>query len=224
MPRLSVMLVLCLSCSAAGASVAVKHPHRVSQSGALTVLPVWRTSQSGSSHNPCGLIGNRSQASAVLLVVGRASAAPGEKSEPARRNIKIMEISFVKSGGLAGPMTRVQGTVHLNDGGAEVTGDAAYHRQLAPAETEMLRAGADPQSLSQTATRLAAAQSAGRGTGDIEHYTITVKTADGKTHNVTLNAPGGGSDMEAVAPPTAKFLSWLQQESQNILTAKMKAR
>lgn len=136
-----------------------------------------------------------------------------------------MEITFVKSGGLAGPMTRVQGTIHLKDGGAEVTGDAAYHRQLAPSETEMLRAGADPQSLSQSANRLAAAQSAGRGTGDIEHYTITVKTADGKTHNVSLNAPGGGgANMEAVAAPTAKFLSWLQQESQNILTAKMKAK
>jgi len=223
MHRVSVMLVLCFAWSVVTASVTVSRPSTVSQTSPLRVIPVWRTTRSEFSNNPCSLNGNGDQSSAVLLYVGTPNPAPGEKPDAARRKNKIMEISFVKSGGLAGPMTRVQGTIHLKDGGAEVTGDAAYHRRLAPAETEMLRAGADPHSLSQTANRLATTQNAGRGTGDIEHYTITVTTADGKTHNVSLNAPGG-ADMEAVAAPTAKFLSWLQQESQNILTAKMKAK
>lgn len=134
-----------------------------------------------------------------------------------------MEISFVKSGGLAGPMTRVQGTIRFKDNAAEVTGDASYRRQLTQDETALLRAGADPQTLSQTATHLAARQSAGTGMGDIDHLTIKIKTADGKTHEVALNATGE-PDIPGVAPETSKFLAWLQQESQNILTAKMQSK
>lgn len=160
------------------------------------------------------------QTSAMRLLYSAKCAATARSSKAAERK-RIVEISFVKSGGIAGPMTRVQGTVHFNHDVAEVTGDAAYSRQLAPDETEMLRAGANPDSLKQTATQLAKRSSSG-GAADIEHYTITVKTADGKTHNISLNSTGGAE--AGVSPAAAKFLSWLQKESQSILQAKMQSR
>lgn len=167
------------------------------------------------------LIPGNGQTSALRLLYGAKCAVPARKSKAAERK-RIVEISFVKSGGIAGPMTRVQGTVHFNHDVAQVTGDAAYSRQLAPDETEMLRAGANPDSLKQTASQLAAKQGSSHGAADIEHYTITVKTADGKTHNISLNSTGGSEP--GVSPAAAKFLSWLQKESQSILQAKMQSK
>jgi len=131
-----------------------------------------------------------------------------------------MEISFVKSGGFAGPMTRIQGKINLRDGAAEVTGDASYHRQLDANETQMLRAGAEPSLLSETGKQIAAAPG-GRGAADLEHYTVTVKTSDGKTQEISLNIPGGPEN-QSIAPAAAHFLNWLQSEAQKILAAKMK--
>src|SRR5580765_4684852 len=113
---------------------------------------------------------------------GSAQRPKSHASSKASERKKVMEISFVKSGGLAGPMTRVQGTIRFKDNTAEVTGDASYHRQLTQDETALLRAGADPQTLTRAATSLSAQQSAGRGMGDVDHLTIKIKTADGKTH------------------------------------------
>ena len=132
---------------------------------------------------------------------------------------QVMEISFVKSGGIS-PITRVQGTIRLNDGTAAVTGDASYHRQLARDEVNFIQAGADPALLSQAATAIA--NKPRRGMGDVEHYLITIKTADGATHQVSLNSSGG--DTEGISPEAAKFLSWVRHESQSILTHKMQQK
>jgi hypothetical protein len=130
-----------------------------------------------------------------------------------------MEISFVKSGGIS-PITRVQGTIRLNDGTAEVTGDASYHRQLARVVTYFIQAGADPALLSQAAAAIA--KKPGKGMGDVEHYLITIKTADGATHQVSLNSSGG--DTEGMSAQAAKFLSWIRHESQSILNHKMQQK
>ena len=58
--------------------------------------------------------------------------------------------------------------------------------------------------LSQAAAQIASTQAKGKGMGDVEHYTISVTTSDGKTHDLTLNASGGSGEMEGVAPATAK--------------------
>jgi hypothetical protein len=141
-----------------------------------------------------------------------------------KRRSSIVEISFVKSGGFAGPLTRVQGTVHLGDGAtghqqAQVTGDSSYQRQLAPSETEMLRAGAQPESLSKAAAAMA--EQAG-GPADLEQYTINVKTADGQQHQAIFHT--SGANEQGVPPATAKFLAWLQQEAQKILAEKAKSK
>jgi broad specificity phosphatase PhoE len=129
----------------------------------------------------------------------------------------IVEISFIKHGGFAGPMTRVQGTIHLKDSGGDVTGDSSYHRQLPSAEADLLRAGAAPQSLQQ-------AGASDCGGCDMEQYDVTVKTADGKTHQVTLTPGAANPGARGASPATEKFLEWLQAEAQRILTAKMKSK
>lgn len=153
--------------------------------------------------------------------VGRLALATRKKERS-----RVVEISFVKSGGLAGPMTRVQGTVHLGDASSgdlpsHVTGDAAYQRQLAPSETEMLRAGAQPDLLTKAAAGIAAPAG---GAADLEQYAITVRTADGKDHRAVFRLSGGDDEMQAVPPATAKFLAWLYQESHKILNARIKPR
>ncbi len=203
-----------------GVVLVVGHSNTVPETITLLGGPTWQIGEK-EFNNLFIVTLNNGQASAVRLLYGAQSQSAGLNSRSVER-AKIMEISFVKSGGIAGPMTRVQGTIHFKDTAAEVTGDAAYSRQLAQDEAEMLRAGADPNALKQTASQLAARQSSSRGAADMDHYTITIKTADGKTQNITLNSSGGSEP--GVAPATAKFLSWLQRESQNILRAKMQSK
>jgi hypothetical protein len=161
---------------------------------------------------------DRGQTSTVRLRYGDTGNLHAEGIKAARGR-QVMEISFVKSGGIS-PITRVQGTIYLNDDTAKVTGDASYRRQLDRDETDSIRAGADPTLLSQAATAIA--NKPGRGTGDVEHYLITIKTTDGNIHHISLNSSGG--DTQGIPPQAAKFLSWLRHESQSILTQKMQQK
>lgn len=161
---------------------------------------------------------DRGQTSTVRLRYGDTAKLHPENLRTSGGS-QVMEISFVKSGGIS-PITRVQGTIRLNDGAAEVTGDASYHRQLARDEINFIQAGADPTLLSQAATAIA--NKPRRGMGDVEHYLITIKTADGASHQISLNSSGG--DTEGIPPQAAKFLSWIRHESQSILTHKMQQK
>src|SRR5579871_2772916 len=100
---------------------------------------------------------------------GRTSTVHLRYGDFASGGRQVMEISFVKSGGIS-PITRVQGTINLNDGAAKVTGDASYHRQLAPEERDSIKQGADPTLLSQTATAID--NKAKKGRADVEHYLL----------------------------------------------------
>lgn len=162
---------------------------------------------------------NQDQTSTVRLRYGNNNKPQGQTLKTSG-GTQIMEISFVKSGGIS-PITRVQGTIHVKDGTAEVTGDGSYHRQLSAEETNSIQAGANPALLAQAATAIA--NKPGRGMGDVEHYLITVTTGDGKSQQISLNS-AGGSDIQGIAPESAKFLSWLRHESQSILSKKMQQK
>ena len=132
-----------------------------------------------------------------------------------------MEISFVRSGGFAGRIRKVSGTIKLQDHGASVSSDSsAYHRALAPDEADQIRAGADPSTLLQAAKQLTTRP----GAADLDHYHITVKTKDGKSHDVDLNTSGSSKEMEGVSPAVVKLLRWLQEEAQKISTARVTGR
>jgi len=130
-----------------------------------------------------------------------------------------MQIIFSKSGGFSGALRNVKGTIELKSDVGQVSGDAAYHRDLASEEAADLRAGADPAVLSQAASRIAA--SAARGAADLDHYHITVKTEDGKTHDLDVNTSGASNELQGVSPAVAKLIRWVQEESQKILTHRL---
>jgi phosphohistidine phosphatase SixA len=200
-----------------GAVLVVGHSDMVPPAISMLGAPSFQINEA-EFDNPFILTIGERQASVVRLRYGGQRLAPASN---ASKRTSIMQISFVKSGGFAGAMTRVQGTVDLEDGHAEVNGDAAYHRSLTPNEAEALRAGAEPSVLAQAASQIAATQAKRKGMGDLEQYDISVKTSDGKTHSVKLNTSGSSTELEGVSPAAAKFLQWLRRESQNILKQKM---
>jgi hypothetical protein len=132
-----------------------------------------------------------------------------------------MKIDFVKSGGFAGALRNVQGTIQLTDEGAEVTAPGGYHRELAPEESKDIRAAtANPAVLTQAAEAI---QSRGRGAADMDQYQITVTTDDGKTHAVDLNT-AGGPELQAASPGASNLIRWIRQESKNILSHRTAGR
>jgi hypothetical protein len=135
-----------------------------------------------------------------------------------------VQISFVKSGGFAGRMTRVEGAIDLRDSHGEITGAGGYHRQLESKEIDMVRAGAQPQLLFQAASTLASVAAASGGMADVEQYKVNIKTSDGKDQEIILSTSGADDELNQVPPAAAKFISWLQQETQKILAEKMKSR
>jgi hypothetical protein len=133
----------------------------------------------------------------------------------------IVRISFIKSGGFAGPMTRVEGRIDLSGDHGSISGDGSYHRDLSTTEVQDLRVGAQPQLVTKAASTLAAATS---GMADVEQYNLRIRTEDGKDHDAVLPAPADAEELQDVPPQTAKFLMWLQQQAQQILTEKFKSR
>jgi hypothetical protein len=126
-----------------------------------------------------------------------------------------MQIRFTRSGGLAGmPGLNVEGTVDLGDQGAKVTSESSkYRRELAPPEVEQLRGAADPEGMSRARTALA---SRSTKVYDGYQYDITVATKDGKSHKLTFNAAGGGTELNQVAPGLGNLVQWIDNEAQKI--------
>ena len=127
----------------------------------------------------------------------------------------VVQITFVRSGGFAGAARQpVRGTIELKDDQADVSAEGGYHRSLAPEETAQLRAGAaDPSALDKAKHQIGART---RGAGDLDNYLITVKTKDGKTHNVSLNTSGSSTELQDVSPAVAQLLRWLRDETKKI--------
>jgi hypothetical protein len=98
-----------------------------------------------------------------------------------------MKLVFSRSGGFAGPATTLQGEVNFKDGGALVTSDFGYQRNVAPEETKMLRALAKqlPQQRTEAPGRSA----------DQYQYDVQIVQDDGQTQNLTMReAPSAGSE------------------------------
>jgi hypothetical protein len=125
-----------------------------------------------------------------------------------------MQISFVRSGGFSGALRDVRATIHLDTDPFYVSSDPAYHRVLAPHEAEQLRAGADLSELSHAAKQIALRTSRA---ADLDHYRLTVKTADGKTCDIDLNTSGASNELQGVSPAVVKLLGWLREESKKIV-------
>ena len=111
-----------------------------------------------------------------------------------------MKMTFVRSGGFAGPMMRVEGAVDFEGDKAMVTSEARkYRRELDQDEARVLR------------------DAASRGIGEAEgqvapdsfQYDVTVTTADGKTRRGTLNGDSSNP-----------LIQWIRKESDRIFSQK----
>ena len=131
-----------------------------------------------------------------------------------------MQISFARSGGLFYSARKaIKGTIRLQDGAADVSSDAAYHRAtyrraLAPGEAEELRTGADPVELEKASQQIASERKP--GAADLDDYQITVTTQDGKSHQVHINLSPDPKELQGVSPATANLLRWIQHEADKI--------
>jgi hypothetical protein len=125
-----------------------------------------------------------------------------------KREDQVVEISFVRSGGFAGPATRIQAKVNLDKPDGQVVSEPSkYNRQLTASESERLRHAARELS-SGTPSFSTASPGAVR---DGYQYDITINTKDGKTHTVSLqqNAPAPNT----VSPD---LVTWVQEEAERI--------
>ncbi len=114
-----------------------------------------------------------------------------------------MELSFVRSGGLAGAMTQVEGKVIVSSGGTEVTSDAVgYKRTLKAEETTMLES-AVKASTNQTASPDA------QLVRDGYQYEIRVTDNDGKTRELTRQGESSSRNGDSL-------LDWVSKECSKI--------
>jgi hypothetical protein len=115
----------------------------------------------------------------------------------------VMEIDFVRSGGLAGMLTQVEGKVVFNGSSAQVTSPSSGDtRKLDPQEVTTL----------QSAAELAAKQQTTGGPGvlrDAYQYEIRITGNDGRTYQVTEHG-------ESTGTPTSALAEWVRQECERI--------
>jgi hypothetical protein len=136
-------------------------------------------------------------ASLLFLLACRKPTAGEEKGT------KVVQIKFVRSGGMAGRATRVAGAVTFNADGAIVTSDdGKYHRNLPSPEAEQLRsAAAAAVEVGKTANEPSPVR-------DAFSYLVTIVTEHGKTHQITLDNSAG--------PKASGLSDWVQLETQKI--------
>lgn len=149
------------------------------------------------------------------LLAAETKMAAADQHASSKRN-PIMQITFQRGGGIGATLRpKVKGIIRLKDDASEVTSDSdsTYHRTLAPDEVDHIRAGADPTELTRAKQQVAANTAK---SGDLDFYTISVTTKDGKTHTVDLNMSGTSAEMKNVSPAASKFLDWVRNEIRQI--------
>jgi len=170
----------------------------------------------------CGFDAGFADGGAPAVLMSDARSGPGASSATAKKEVRVMQIKFVRSGGIAAlPGLTVEGTIELGDQAPKVTSDGAkYRRDLTGSEADELRSVAAPDAMSTARSALAARSSAPR---DAYHYEISVATSDGKTQKVTLNA-AGGEEVGRVAPGVGRLVQWIDQEAQRIKEHRLQNR
>lgn len=125
------------------------------------------------------------------------------------RKERVMEISFVRSGGFAGRATNVSGVVHFDPSGRSyVSAEGTdYHRDLTADEAKQLQ--------SLTIAKLAehGVPPPGDQMRDAFQYDVSAKTEDGKTHSLPLGIENQSGPHEGLA---SSLSEWVQRETQRI--------
>jgi hypothetical protein len=144
-----------------------------------------------------------------LNVFGMAS-----KRVPGRAS--VVQIKFVRSGGIAGNMTRVEGSIDLGGDKPAVTSEAGqYKRILAPEEADKLRCAVDTTAKCEPQRGASGAPPI----PDAMTYNITVTQQDGKTRSLSAQPERGPG-----AQISPELMSWIQAEAKAIWAHRLSQR
>jgi hypothetical protein len=149
----------------------------------------------------------------ALLNVQRAVAWETKKTIG---RSSVVQIKFVRSGGIAGNMTRVEGLVDLKDNNPSVhSAGTSYARALTTVEADHLRCIADPKSkCADSASDVHAAP-----IPDGRTYDVSITMQNGNVRSFTFQPEKGGK--QGLSP---ELMSWIQQETDAIWNYRLSQR
>ena len=142
------------------------------------------------------------------------ASAPGAfafNTKTTIRGTSVVQIRFVRSGGIAGNMTSVEGVVDLKSETPSVTSAGKYDRKLAPDEVERLRCAVDTP-----------AKCAERNTAPVPDgytYDVFVTQKDGKV--LPLKFQPENKEQHGISPELER---WVQEEVRRIWDFRLKQR
>jgi phosphohistidine phosphatase SixA len=168
------------------------------------------------------------KATTVRLHYGQPSTPPS--ATLVAEGGQIMRITFGRSGGLvAAPGLAIEATLDLSGGRARVTDTGSdYVRDLSAQEAEEVRGTIDAGPFFQLPNELrslneSASKSGGASVADQRQYDIAVHLDDGREHNVTV--PETMTDeAEQRSPGLGKFMGWMRQEFDKIMSYRIRQR
>ena len=150
----------------------------------------------------------------VMALFAFFAGAPGAvalNQKTAVRGTSVVQIRFVRSGGIAGNMTSVEGVVDLTSETPSVTSAGTYSRKLAPDEVESLRCAVE--------TPAKCAEPARPPVPDGYTYDVFITQKDGKV--VPLKFQPENQEQHGISP---ELESWVQEEVRRIWDFRLKQR
>jgi hypothetical protein len=159
-----------------------------------------------SSARPIARALRRYLAAALLLLGAAQVTAPAASTHNPAETIE--QIQFSRTGGFAGPVSKVEARVDFHDGLAEVKADnPRYSRKLDKRETSKLK--------SIDVSRLSTLNRNNSAGADEFAYNIRLKTADGKNHSVRIGEEPV-SELDKLSPGLGRLAEFVRRESERI--------
>jgi hypothetical protein len=148
------------------------------------------------------------------LLCGQGAVASNPK--PSIRRSSVVQIKFVRSGGIAGNMTSVEGSVDLSSANPSVQAvGGKYSRALAPDEAEQLRCAVDASAKCAEEGKALHSPPVPDGTT----YDVDITQRDGKVHSLKFQPEKGTA--QHVSP---ELMGWIQDEARKIWDFRLKQR
>ncbi len=148
---------------------------------------------------------------ALFTFFASAPGAVAWNQKTAIRGTSVVQIRFVRSGGIAGSMTSVEGVVDLKSGTPSVTSAGNYDRKLAPDEVERLRCAVD--------TSAKCAEPGRPPMPDGYTYDVFITQKDGKVRSLKFQPEN--KEQQGISP---ELTSWVQEEVRRIWDFRLKQR
>lgn len=144
----------------------------------------------------------------LVFAAGKGHLPTHDAPSIEREGEQAMQITFTRSGGIAGPATSCEGSITFDGISARVTSSFGYQRDLAPDEIQMLRAAISQPPSTQV-------PSPGQ-LRDAYQYDIRIARDDGTTENLTVHGDPQSGPQD--------LFGWVRQECDRIWTHRANSR